>query len=149
MKTFSILATLLAASVSASPLERRDNLDSPATSSPLVKRYVSGSCGLHVKQYQKTEPNSNPGPNYLFDISIFDASGAPIGGVQRANAPAFQGVAVSSQLPYLVILTAQNVDQDPVLFDYAAQHWASTDANHCSFGRYDSGARQGDCGFTC
>lgn len=156
MKKFSILATLLVASVSASPLQdlsskpnERRHLDSPATLS-LTKRYASGWCGVHVKQYQKNEPNSNPGPNYLFDIAIFDAAGRQIGGVERAQAPAFQGVAVASELPWKVIVTAENVDSDPVLFDYAGQHWAYADvAHHCNFGAYDSGARQGDCGFTC
>lgn len=155
MKTFSLLATLLAASISASPLQdlsskpnERRGLDSPATSS-LTKRYTPGWCGVHVKQYQKNEP-SNPGPNYLFDIAIFDAAGGKIGGVERAQAPAFQGVVVTSQLPYTLIVTAENVDRDPVLFDYAGQHWAYADAaHHCNFGAYDSGARQGDCGFSC
>ena len=156
MRTFSVLATLLAASVSASPLqalpsepiERRDP-DMPATSS-LPKRYAPGWCGVHVTQYQRHEPNSNPGPNYLLDITIVDAAGNRIGGVQRAEAPAFQGVAVSSQLPWMLIVTAENRDEDPILFDYAGQHWAYADVAHgCNFGAYDSGNRDGNCGFTC
>lgn len=156
MKTFSVLATLLAASVSATPLqalpskpnESRD-LDQPATSS-IPKRFAPGWCGVHVKQYQRNEPKSNPGPNYLLDITIYDDAGKPIGGVQRAEAPAFRGVAVPSQLPWLLIVTTENRDEDPILFDYAGQHWAYADVAHaCNFGAYDGGDRDGDCGFTC
>lgn len=158
MKTFTVLAALLAASVSvsASPLEavpskaieRRDP-DAAATSS-LPKPYASGWCGVHVKQYQRNEPKSNPGPNYLLDITIFDAAKNRIGGVHRAEAPAFQGVAVPSLLPWMLIVTTEQRDEDPVLFDYAGQHWAYADVAHaCNFGAFDKGDRDGDCGFTC
>lgn len=112
------------------------------------KRYAAGWCGVHVTQHQKNEPD-NPSGNYKLDIQIKDAGGAQIGGVGGADAPTNQGVGVTSQLPAVLIVTTGAVDDDSVLFDYNGAHWGSNDQAHCSFGRYDSGKREGDCGFTC
>lgn len=58
------------------------------------------------------------------------------------DAPAGQGVGVTSALPYVLMVTAQNVDADAVLFKYADQSWGSNDQpHHCNFGKYDSGSR--------
>ena len=42
-------------------------------------------------------------------------------------------------------------DGDVVVFDYPGNaEWNSDDQSHtCNFGQYDSGKREGDCGFTC
>lgn len=127
-----------------------NNPVSAAPGIPLVqKRYAAGWCGVHVTQHQKNEPD-NPSGNYKLDISIKDASGAGIGGVGGADAPAGQGVGVTSQLPAVLIVTTGNVDDDAVLFDYNGAHWGSNDQQHsCNFGAYDTGKREGDCGFTC
>jgi len=46
-------------------------------------------------------------------------------------------------------VTAGDMNADPVPFNYGDQAWAYADADHhCNFGAYDSGSRQGDCGFT-
>ena len=102
-----------------------------------------------MTQHQKNEPD-NPSGNYKLDIQIKDAGGAPIGGVGGADAPTNQGVGVTSQLPAVLIVTTGAVDDDAVLFDYNGAHWGSNDQAHaCNFGAYDSGKREGDCGFTC
>lgn len=122
-------------------------LASYAANPPHWGSFVPGWCGLHVIQHQKPDPSRD---NYTLDIKIFDASGNPIGEVDGADAPSGVGVGVDSALPYVLIVTAQNVDDDAVLFAYAAQNWGSNDQDHhCNFGAYDSGSRQGDCGFTC
>lgn len=70
--------------------------------------------------------------------------------VSGADAPANVGVDVTSKLPWVVVVTAQNVDADPVLMAYSDQSWAYADeARHCSFGAYDGGKRKGNCGFSC
>ena len=112
--------------------------------------YVPGWCGLHVTQYQKHEPKSNPTGDYKLDITIKDATGAIIGGTTGAVAKAGVGVGIDSRLPFVLTVTAQNVDNDPLLFKYADQSWGSNDqAHHCNFGAYDGGNRDGDCGFNC
>lgn len=112
--------------------------------------YVHGWCGIHVTQYQKNEPKSNPTGDYKLDITIKDAAGATIGGTTGAMAKTGVAVAVDSRLPFVMIVTTQNVDKDPVLFRYSGQSWDSNDqAHHCNFGAYDNGNRDGDCGFTC
>ena len=70
--------------------------------------------------------------------------------MDKADAPSGQGVGVTSALPLVLIVTAQNVDDDAVLFAYGDQSWGSNDQPHqCNFGAYDSGKREGDCGFSC
>lgn len=73
-----------------------------------------------------------------------------IGSVSGADASVNVGIGVTSKLPWDVVVTAQNVDDDPVLMAYSDQSWAYADIAHqCNFGAYDSGKREGDCGFTC
>lgn len=129
--------------------------------------YYPGNCGVHVKQvsfiyplvcyllkikqYQKNEgdPDSTGGTsNYRFDIQMKDDQGELVGELDYADAPGGQGVDVDSALPVVLIVTAQNVDDDPVKFAYGDQSWDSN-SDQCSVGKYDSGARQMDCGFTC
>jgi hypothetical protein len=102
-----------------------DSSSAPAETSSL--NYIPGWCGLHVTQFQKNDPDSNPTGNYLLSITIFDAAQKQIGHVKRADAPAGQGVGLTSALPWVLITTAQNVDDDVVLFAYADQSWGSND----------------------
>ena len=75
-------------------------------------------------------------------MTIFDNAQKQIGQVLNQDAPSEQGVDVDSALPYALIVTAQNVDADAVLFSYAGQAWGSNDQpHHCNFGAYDSGSR--------
>ncbi|KAL9099814.1 MAG: hypothetical protein Q9163_004737 [Psora crenata] len=138
-------------------LERRENKccpdwagdgDDPADPG---EGYNPGNCGVHVVQYQKNEgkPDSTGGTtNYRFDIQISDGQLEPVGELDYADAPGGQGVDVDSALPYVLVVTAENVDDDPVRFAYAAQTWDSS-SGQCSVGKYDSGSRQMDCGFPC
>lgn len=73
--------------------------------------YNPGWCGFHAVQYQKLNPN-DPSSHYHFDIAIKDAKGNVIGTVGMVDAPANQGFSVGSRLPSLLIVTAQNVDND-------------------------------------
>lgn len=110
--------------------------------------YEPGQCGVHVKQYQKNEANSNLNPDYQFDITVKDALQAQIGQVLSADAPGGVAVNVDSALPSVLLVTAGNVDSDPVGYAYAGAVWDSN-AGQCSVGEYDSGSRQIDCGFAC
>lgn len=105
--------------------------------------YSPGWCGVHVVQHQKTNPD-DPASHYHLDVTIFDNAQKQIGQVLNQDAPSGQGVDVDSALPYVLIVTAQNVDEDAVLFNYAGQAWGSNDQEHdCNFGAYDSGSRYG------
>ena len=122
----------------------------PVPDPPSKAQYKPGWCGLHVTQYQKHEANSNPTGDYKLDIAIKDAAGVTIGTNFGAVARSGVGVDVTSKLPYVLIVTAQDVDNDAVLFKYADQAWGSNDQeHHCNFGKYDNGNRDGDCGFSC
>lgn len=110
----------------------------------LRPRYDAGWCGLHVTQWQKNE--NGVGGDYQFDLAIKDANGNDIGGVSRL--PIGGTGSVSSQLPYTVDIQAGQVDDDPITFHYSGQTFSTSDGQ-CSVGAYDSGNRQGDCGFTC
>ena len=83
---------------------------------------------MHITQHQKPIPGID---NYKLDIKIFDDLQNQIGGVDGVDAPAGMGVGVTSQLPYVLIVTAGNVDADAILFDYAGQNWGSNDQEHC------------------
>jgi len=77
-------------------------------------------------------------------VTVFDGAQKQIGQVLNRDAPSEQGVDVTSALPYVLTVTAQNVDADAVLFKYGGQAWGSNDQeHHCSFGAYDSGSRYG------
>lgn len=136
-----------------------DNTDDPNNHDKDLKHaasglaYLPGYCGVHVTQYQKNEgpaaANGGVGTsNYRFDITIFDEIQVQVGQVLLANAPGGVGVGVTSALPWVLIVTALNVDEDPVRFAYAGSAWDSN-SPQCSVGKYDSGSRNMDCGFPC
>ncbi|KAL9583574.1 MAG: hypothetical protein Q9212_002623 [Teloschistes hypoglaucus] len=113
--------------------------DSGSTSNSL--NYTPGWCGVHVTQHQKQNPN-DPSSHYHLDVTIYDAAQKEIGKVTNQDAPGGQGVDVTSALPNVLIVTAQNVDADAVLFKYGDQSWGSNDQeHHCNFGKYDNGNR--------
>ena len=121
----------------------------PIPPAPSTGNYAPGRCGVHVTQYQKNE-DFDPDSNYKFDITIFDNGGATIGEKFGAEAPTNVGVDVASELPFVLTVTAQAVDDDAVLFSYAGQNWGSNDQAHqCNFGGYEDGNRDGDCSFDC
>ncbi|KAI4264712.1 MAG: hypothetical protein L6R42_000195 [Xanthoria sp. 1 TBL-2021] len=100
--------------------------------------YTPGWCGVHVTQYQKKNP-SDPSSQYHLDVTLYDGAQKEISKVTKQDAPAGQGVDVTSALPWVLTVTAQNVDKDAVLFKYGDQSWGSNDQGHyCNFGSYDS-----------
>ena len=132
--TTAFIAAALAGLSTASP-----------TAPAAEKRYVGGQCGIHVVQYQKNE--NGVGGQYQFDVQIKDGVGAILGGVRGKAVADRSSIGITSQLPKVLILTAGSVDSDPVSFAYNGQTWSSSSG--CSTGRYDSGNRDMDCGFTC
>ena len=116
--------------------------------------YAGPTCQVHVVQYQKKnpagDPATDPEAHFSVDISIRDGNEATIGEVLRAEAPAGVAVGVTSKLPHVLLVTAGEVDADPVLFAYGDQTWAYADVAHkCNFGEYADGDREGDCEFSC
>ncbi|KAH8802293.1 hypothetical protein DL96DRAFT_765216 [Flagelloscypha sp. PMI_526] len=108
--------------------------------------FASGFCGMHITQFQKPDVSKD---NFKLDIKLFDAVQTPIGdsGGQK-DAPANVGVDVTSKLPNVMTVTAQNTDNDPLKFSIGGQTFDSN-AGQCSVGKYDNGKREMDCGFTC
>lgn len=130
MHTTSFLGALLAASMAAA--------------SPVLNTRAE-QCGVHIIQYQKNE--NGIGGDYQFDASLKDKNGLEIGALNHEVIPAGQTHQITSSLAPFHI-TALNVDSDPVIFEFAGFNFASSSPN-CQFGDYDSGSRQGDCGFSC
>ncbi|KAL9042181.1 MAG: hypothetical protein Q9180_000780, partial [Flavoplaca navasiana] len=96
------------------------------------------------------DPATDPEAHYRLDITVYYNNQDKIGEVLGAEAPAGKAVNVNSKLPFVLLVTAQEEDADPVLFDYANKHWAYADVAHgCNFGQFDAGDREGDCGFSC
>ena len=109
---------------------------------------------MHVVQWQKNE--NGVGGDYDFDVEIFDAKQVKIGQVAKAAVdPKTKALSVDSQLPYVLVVTADGLDDDPVKFAYGSQSWDSSDASHQSnMGTgpehgYENGKREGDMGFQC
>lgn len=119
----------------------------PKAAIPVEKRFASGQCGAHIVQYQK---NEGPGDQsqYRLQINLYDAGHAEAGDIAPTDATPDAPVDVDGPLPYVFEATVGFVDSDPIQFHYGGQFWESTGAQ-CSMGKYDSGSRNGDCGFSC
>lgn len=118
-----------------------------ALPSTLAPRYNKGWCGLHITQHQKNEDGT--GANYKYDVRIYDAIQAVMGGANGLDIPGYQSATVDSQLPYGVVMTSGALDADPIGLAYAGETWTTNSSPQCSVGKYDNGKRSIDCGFTC
>ncbi|KAH8809633.1 hypothetical protein DL96DRAFT_1821880 [Flagelloscypha sp. PMI_526] len=97
--------------------------------------FAPGFCGMHVTQFQKPDPSKD---NYKLDIKLFDSVQTPIGATDGPqDAPANVPINLDSKLPFVMIVTAQNIDDDPIKFAYAGQNFDSN-AGQCSVGRHNS-----------
>ena len=120
----------------------------PKAATTMEKRYNSGWCGVHITQYQKNEKDSGNNPQYQLEITLYDALKANIGGAVTTPVTPSAPLDVDSQLPDVFEVTVGFVDSDPIQFHYGGQFWEST-GGQCSFGGFQNGNRDGDCGFTC
>lgn len=149
---FSIITALLASLALTATAAPSPNINAGpgarAAAAAIEKRYVTGQCGVHITQYQKNEGPGGDTSKYRFDVTIKDAAGGVIGGVQLAGIEDNGSLAVSSELPYQFIVGVGRVDEDPVSFAYAGQSFSSS-SGQCGFGGYEDGNRDGDCGFSC
>lgn len=110
----------------------------------------SGWCGVHIRQYQKNEGPGLNTENYRFDVILYDSDQELIGEADLLSIPSGQTQQVGSTLPMTFGVTAPNLDDDAVYMSYNGASWGSNDQeHHCDFGKFDSGHRDGDCGFTC
>lgn len=105
--------------------------------------FAPGWCGVHVIQYQKPDPSKD---DYSLEVThVNDANENKIGNSEKGGPTA----SVTSKLPLTLAIKTGGVDADPVSFAYGDQSWDSNDGSRCSVGKYDSGKRQMDCGFSC
>jgi hypothetical protein len=113
--------------------------------------YKQGWCGVHIRQYQR-RTKDNPSGDYLVEISVYDASQPPRQIAYSNTVTSLNGVPVGVQgeLPHMFNVISGERDEAPVKMEYNGENWAYADAGHqCNFGRFDSGHRDGDCGFNC
>lgn len=111
--------------------------------------YATGWCGVHVTHYQIPEGGST----YSIEARLFDNNQNEIGYQPRTDAT--EPVGVTSALPLVLVITAakpgssEDPDGAEIRFAYGDQFWGSGDESRCSFGGYEDGNREGDCGFSC
>ena len=121
-----------------------------STGSNINGSYAGGECRVHFEQFQKNEGNLNLLDVYQLSIDIYDNFNRPVGiaGKQSAATPL---EIVDTSLPFNLVVYPGALDDDPLEFWYADQHWKSDDkeAGKCSVGGYNKGSRKGDCGFAC
>ena len=123
-----------------------------------------------MEQYQKLNPNDpdlqDDDANYHIVIEIYDAAEpCPnlIGGPVNFTAYANKTNDIPSRLPFMLLVTAHDVDDDPISFAYDGGAWNTSehDVNGveiCDLGwyggekeqadGYQDGVRTGSCGFT-
>jgi hypothetical protein len=112
--------------------------------------YQPGFCGVHIRQYQKNQGPGFTPANYRFDIILKDNSKMIVGERYLLNIPSGTMVEFESNLPHKFGVKAPELDDDAVYMLYNSENWGSNDQEHfCNFGAYDSGHRDGDCGFRC
>ena len=121
---------------------------STATAAVSCYNYTPGWCGVHVRQYRRNQPE-NPSPDFKLDVRIFDGAQALMTALVGLDALSYHATPILTQLPKVLNITVQNADNDPVLFEYDGVSWDSSNSDHCKFGEYYIGKREGDCGFTC
>jgi len=110
--------------------------------------YVEGRCGVHVEQWQM-KGAENPLGSYQLSVTIADADNRLIGSATKQSAAETLEI-VDSVLPYDLYVATGSGDSGPIRFWYSDQYWdSSSQANQCSVGKYDKGARQMDCSFKC
>ena len=118
---------------------------------------------MHIVQHQ-LESNSNG--HYHLDITLYDARNVynksecatVIGGIRNVTVLPDVTFNLPSRLPkmFQVEIPTSYVDATPIVMRYDGQVWNSSTTSAdgqndemiiCSFGKYDHGSRQGDCGF--
>jgi hypothetical protein len=86
---------------------------------------------MHIAQHQRNEYGI--GPDYAFDVVLFDNANKVIGSVRCAGIDGnTQTMSFTSYLPYTVEITAKGGDNDHVVFKYGDQTWDSNDQGHQS-----------------
>ncbi|KAI4202395.1 MAG: hypothetical protein LQ350_002613 [Teloschistes chrysophthalmus] len=123
-------------------------LASARPADPLAPRFAPGWCTFHITQHQRNEKDVNSGNDYHYDLRILDSAQAEIGRTIGLAIPDLEARSVTSDLPFTIDITSGLIDKDPITFHYAGQHWTTADGQ-CKIGKFDGGARDGDCGFTC
>ncbi|KAL8676547.1 MAG: hypothetical protein Q9186_006942 [Xanthomendoza sp. 1 TL-2023] len=130
----------------------------PAGPSPADKTpdYESGTCQMHVTQYQRNEGASNPTNDFYLEINIKDAKGDQAANLPKMAAPKGKKITVDGlKKP----LTAQ-VGDDKDYGDYSWVHFSydgfdftqgtkMKDTKVCRYGGYEDGNRDMDCSFNC
>ena len=125
---------------------------SNATAATSTATYATGWCGVHIRQYQKSEGKNSQNDTLNYKIQVI-LKGSDSKAITAPDAllPAPSGTPVTitgMASPFTVI--AGVGDKDPLAMSYGGQSWDSNDAtHHCKVGSYDSGHRDMDCGFSC
>ena len=88
------------------------------------------------------------GGAYQIDLIVYDANGMFISGFERGEADGNPGSLRLTALPSTLTMEFGTYDDDPIKMDYDGSSWECP-GDDCKMGKYDSGNREGDFGFTC
>ncbi|KAL8818916.1 MAG: hypothetical protein Q9223_002556, partial [Gallowayella weberi] len=124
---------------------------SPAEQTP---DYASGTCQMHVTQYQRNEGASNPTNDFYVEINIKDAKGEQAANLPKMAAPKGQKVTVKGLKKPLTVQVGDDKDYGDyslVNFSYDGfdfnQKSKMKDTKICHYGGYEDGNRDMDCAF--
>ncbi|KAJ5182928.1 hypothetical protein N7492_000544 [Penicillium capsulatum] len=112
--------------------------------------FVPGWCTIHVTQYQPDDKTRNPMSTSQLAITVYQDDQEPF--VFATKQPLAGTMKIDSKLPYPLYVQDNYKDGDKEIlsFWYNGQWFLEYDAAHsCNIGEYDSGKREGACGFTC
>ncbi|KAL8799372.1 MAG: hypothetical protein Q9182_005944 [Xanthomendoza sp. 2 TL-2023] len=126
---------------------------SPAEQTP---EYESGTCQMHVTQYQRNEGASNPTNDFYLEINIKDAKGEQAANLPKMAAPKGQKITVNGLKKPLTAQVGDDKDygdSSSVNFSYDGfdfnEKTKMKDTKICHYGGYEDGNRDMDCAFNC
>ena len=113
--------------------------------------WASGWCTMHFSKVQRDEDYINPTNEYLMAVTILDHNKKII--IHVPLQPIDDAFVIPDEMSGLganFTVRAGNDDDAEDEFWYKDLYWKSKDSSQqCSDGKWDSGFREGNCGFTC
>lgn len=116
--------------------------------------YATGQCRVHIEQFQKNEPHSNPTGDYELDVTIYSGNEAapPLFNSGQLPFPEGKNISVKGLVsPLTIMVPIGCLDSWGINMAFAGQSWVTNATDQCNAkpNNYDSGHRDFDCDFDC
>ncbi|KAJ4475731.1 hypothetical protein J3R30DRAFT_3706338 [Lentinula aciculospora] len=99
---------------------------------------TSGTCMVHIYQFQKNEKKVNPVNHYTIVAIIKDSKNIVVG--FEGNGDGSQSLPVASQLHDPLTINTGPQDKSALSFNFGKDKWNSDSKSRCSVGKYDHGS---------